>query len=103
MKNKVLPAAREEQMKLWQRVIYNKYYVDEIYDAIIRKPLDVLSTVFHKFMDVQLIDGVVNGVGSAVRSLGSVIRLAQSGNISFYITGMVMGVVLIILLTFLVK
>jgi NADH-quinone oxidoreductase subunit L len=102
IKNRVLPVNKEEQLKPWQRIIYNKYYVDEIYDFLIRKPLDVLSTGFHKFIDSQIIDGMVNGVGSFVKSAGSVIRLAQSGNISFYITGMVMGVVLIILLTFLV-
>ena len=102
IKNRVLPVNKEEQLKPWQRVIYNKYYVDEIYDAVVRKPLDFLSTGFHKFLDIQLIDGIVNGIGSLVKSVGSVARLAQSGNISFYITGMVMGVVLIILLTFLV-
>lgn len=101
MKNRVLPVNKEEQLKPWQRVIYNKYYVDEIYDFLIRKPLDVLSNIFHKFLDVQLIDGIVNGIGSGVKSLGSVVRLAQSGNIGFYITSMVLGVVLIILLTFL--
>jgi NADH-quinone oxidoreductase subunit L len=99
----VLPVEKEEQMKPWQRVIYNKYYVDELYDAVIRKPLDFLSGAFHKFLDTQLIDGIVNGIGSAVRSLGSMIRMLQTGNISFYVTGMVVGVVLIILLTFLVK
>lgn len=103
MRNGVLPVASEKQLKPWQRIIYNKYYVDEIYDAVIRKPLDSLSTGFHKFLDIQLIDGIVNGIGSSVRSIGSLVRMAQTGNISFYITGMVMGVVLIILLTFLVK
>ena len=36
-------------MKPWQRVIYNKYYVDEFYDAVIRKPLDAISNAFYKF------------------------------------------------------
>lgn len=103
IKNQVLPVNNEAQLKPWQRLIYNKYFVDEVYDAVIRKPLDFMSTAFHKFLDTQLIDGIVNGVGGAVRSIGSVIRLAQTGNVSFYITGMVMGVILIILLTFLVK
>jgi NADH-quinone oxidoreductase subunit L len=101
MKHGVKPAANEKQLKTWQRIIYNKYYVDEIYDALIRKPLDAFSNVFHKIIDVQLIDGIINGIGNSVRSIGSLIRIAQTGNISFYITGMVMGVVLIILLTFL--
>lgn len=102
MRYGVLPAKDEKEMKPWQRVIYNKYYVDEFYEFIIRKPLDAFSGAFHKFMDTQLIDGIVNGVGSLVKSTGSVVRLIQSGNISFYVTGMVIGIMLIVLLTFLV-
>jgi NADH-quinone oxidoreductase subunit L len=103
LKYKVLPAEKEEQLKPWQKLVYNKYYVDEFFDAVIRKPLDMISVAFHKFFDIQLIDGIVNGVGSAVKSIGSVIRLVQSGNIGFYVISMVIGVVFIILLTFLIK
>jgi NADH-quinone oxidoreductase subunit L len=99
----VLPAEKEEQLKPWQRLIYNKYYVDELYDKVIRKPLDVISDIFHKFVDVAMIDGIVNGVGSAVRTMGSGIRLLQQGNIGFYVISMVIGVVFIILLTFIIK
>ncbi|MDP3567629.1 NADH-quinone oxidoreductase subunit L [Sediminibacterium sp.] len=99
---KTLPIKEGDKMPGLQTVIYNKYYVDEIYDALIRKPLDVLSVVFHKFFDIQIIDGLVNGVGSFVKSLGSAIRLLQNGNIGFYITSMVIGIVFIILLTFLI-
>ncbi|MBK9285646.1 MAG: NADH-quinone oxidoreductase subunit L [Sphingobacteriaceae bacterium] len=102
IKSGVLPVQKEEQLKPWQRLIYNKYKVDEIYDALIRKPLDILSEVFHKFIDLAMIDGIVNGVGAAVRGLGSGIRLLQQGNIGFYVVGMVLGVVCIILLTFLI-
>lgn len=103
MKNKVLPAESEQKMKGWQRLIYNKYYVDELYDNLFRKPLDFLSGFFHKVFDIGLIDGIVNGVGSAVRVVGSSVRYFQSGNIGFYIMSMTMGVILILLLTFLIK
>jgi NADH-quinone oxidoreductase subunit L len=103
MKHGVEPAAKEELLKPWQRTIYNKYYVDEIYDAVFRKPLDFLSGAFHKFLDVQFIDAIVNGFGRLVTAFGNTIRLLQNGNIGFYVVSMVMGVVLIILLTFLVK
>lgn len=102
MKYKVLPAEREEQMKPWQRLIYNKYFVDEIYDAVFRKPLDGLSRFFNKFIDKELIDGLVNGVGSTVKFVGNGVRQVQSGNIGFYIMSMVLSVVLIILVTFLI-
>jgi len=101
MKYKVKPADKEEQLRPWQRVVYNKYYVDEFYDAIIRKPLDGLSKFFYKHVDTQFIDGIVNGVGSAVKGVGSSVRYLQSGNIGFYLMSMTLGVVLIVLLTFL--
>jgi len=99
---KTIPLKEGDKMPGLQTVIYNKYYVDEFYDAVIRKPLDVLSVAFHKFFDIQIIDGLVNGVGSTVKTVGSGIRLLQQGNIGFYIISMVIGIVFIILLTFLI-
>jgi NADH-quinone oxidoreductase subunit L len=103
MKYKVQPADKEEELRPWQRLVYNKYYVDEFYDAVIRKPLDGISNVFYKFFDKELIDGIVNGVGSGVKAAGSSIRYLQNGNIGFYLMSMVLSVVLIVLLTFLIK
>lgn len=103
IKHGVKPTEKEDNLKSWQKLIYHKYYVDELYDAVIRKPLDFISITFHKLLDVQLIDGIVNGIGKSVTTIGSTVRLLQTGNISFYLLSMVMGVVLVILLTFLVK
>jgi NADH-quinone oxidoreductase subunit L len=103
MKYKVLPAEREEQLKPWQRLIYHKYYVDELYDAVIRKPLDAISGMFYRVFDIGLIDGLVNGAGSSVKWIGSSVRYLQNGNIGFYLMSMVLGVVFIILLTFIIK
>jgi len=96
----MLPAESEEKMGRFQKLVYNKYYVDEFYDAIIRKPLDAISRSFSSFFDPKIIDGIVNGVGSAVTGAGSLIRKLQTGNIGFYIVGMVVGVILILLFTF---
>lgn len=103
LKNRVLPLANESELKGWQRLIYNKFYVDEIYESIIRKPIDAVSDVLYKYVDVAIIDGVVNGVGSAVKGVGSVVRLAQNGNIGFYIISMIMGIVFIVLFTLLYR
>lgn len=103
IKKKALPAPDAAQLKGWQRVVYNKYYVDELYDYLFRRPIDFLSGVLHKVFDIGLIDGVVNGVGSAVRFVGSSVRYFQTGNIGFYVMSMTLGVILILLLTFLIK
>lgn len=99
-KNNILPEANDANLKGWQKVVYNKYYVDEIYDAVIRKPLDAISSVLHKFVDLQIVDGLVNGTGSAVKSIGGLIRMLQTGNIGFYIMGMAIGLIAIIIITF---
>jgi len=99
----VLPAKNEESMKPWQRLVYNKYYVDEIYDTLIRQPLDGASKILYRVFDNQFIDGIVNGMGATVRTIGTSVRYLQTGNIGFYIMGMVLGVVFILLLTFIIK
>jgi NADH-quinone oxidoreductase subunit L len=100
--NGVLPVDSEEKLKSWQKLIYHKFYVDETYDSLIRKPLDALSTVFYKFIDIRVIDGFVNGIGNMVKGIGSGVRLVQTGNISFYVVSMVMGIILIFLFTFII-
>jgi NADH-quinone oxidoreductase subunit L len=96
IKYKVLPAEKEADMKPFQRVIYNKFYVDEFYDAIIRKPLDALSEAFYKFFDKQIFDGIVNGTGDATNWFALQLRKLQTGHIGFYIMAMVVGVITIL-------
>jgi len=84
-------------LKLPYTFLYNKLYVDEIYDATVVKPLVGGSRVLlWKVMDAGIIDGMVNGVGSRARNLGSVLRLLQSGNIRSYATWVLFGSVLVI-------
>ena len=100
--NGVLPEEKEEKLKPWQKLVYNKYYVDELYNTVITQPLDFISGIFHKVVDKQIVDGVVNGVGSTVNGIGSVVRQLQTGNIGFYVVSMVLGVILILLFTFII-
>jgi NADH-quinone oxidoreductase subunit L len=77
--------------------LYNKYFVDEIYDATVVKPLVGGSRwVLWKGADVGLIDGTVNGVGTVAQKAGGVLRLLQSGNIRSYATWVLFGSVLAI-------
>ncbi len=83
--------------KLPYQLIYNKWFVDEIYDAAVVKPVVGGSrVVLWKGVDSGLIDGSVNGVGSGARSIGSLLRLMQSGNIRSYATWVLLGSVLLI-------
>ena len=77
--------------------VYNKYFVDELYDATVVKPVVGGSrVVLWKGMDAGLIDGIVNGVGSRARDVGSVLRLLQSGNIRSYAAWVLFGSVALI-------
>ncbi len=100
IKNQILPEAKDENLKGIKKVIYNKYYVDEIYDMIITKPLNAMSDLFYKFFDKQVIDGLVNGVGSVVVGMSSIVRKAQTGHIGVYIFSMVLGIILILFYSF---
>ena len=78
-------------------LVYNKYFVDEVYDAVIVHPLVQGSeSVLWKTADAGLIDGIVNGTGTQAKGIGSVLRLMQSGNIRSYATWVVIGAVALI-------
>ena len=78
--------------------LYNKYFVDEIYDATVVKPLVGGSRwVLWKGVDTGVIDGSVNGVGARARNIGSVLRLLQSGNTRSYATWILLGSVVVII------
>jgi NADH-quinone oxidoreductase subunit L len=78
-------------------LVYNKYFVDEIYDATVVKPLVIGSReVLWKGLDASVIDGGVNGTGSLARRAGGVLRLMQSGNIRSYATWVLLGSVLLV-------
>ena len=78
-------------------LVYNKYFVDEIYDATIVKPVVGGSrVVLWKGADAGLIDGIVNGIGTAARTVGAGLRQMQSGNIRSYATWVLAGGVAVI-------
>jgi len=78
-------------------LVYNKYFVDEIYDAVVVRPLVGGSRiVLWRGADAGLIDGIVNGVGARAKGIGDVLRRAQSGNTRSYATWVAFGSILLI-------
>ena len=62
------------------RLLLNKYYVDEAYDAVVVQPIRVGSEqVLWRGFDTRVIDGAVNGAGAIVAGSASVLRLLQTG------------------------
>jgi NADH-quinone oxidoreductase subunit L len=79
------------------RVLLNKYFVDELYDATIVHPIQRASdTVLWRTVDARVIDGAVNGTGAFVRAGAAVMRLAQTGSVRAYAASLFVGVLLIL-------
>jgi NADH-quinone oxidoreductase subunit L len=81
--------------------LLNKYYVDELYAAVVVKPLLWISTnVLWKAADVAGIDGAVNGIADGARAIGDGVRRTQSGNTRSYAVWVVVGAIVIIAVIF---
>jgi len=89
---KAIPAADGTESGL-QKVIYNKYYIDELYDAVFVKPITALSKFFYSVIDFLVIDLIVEGVGKLVKTLSAEARLLQNGTTGFYLFAMVLSIV----------
>ncbi|HXM96012.1 MAG TPA: NADH-quinone oxidoreductase subunit L [Candidatus Dormibacteraeota bacterium] len=81
--------------------VFNKYYVDELYAAVIVGPLLWISTnILWKTADVALIDGTVNGIADGTTAIGDGVRHTQSGNTRSYAVWVVIGAVVIMAVIF---
>ena len=97
VKNSHVPVRDGEERAALVDISYHKFYIDELYDAIIRKPLDALSDFFYKVVDRMGIDGIVNGLGKGTIETSKGLRLLQTGNVGFYIFMMVIGIISILM------
>jgi NADH-quinone oxidoreductase subunit L len=102
VKKEHVTTLNESEFKPAFKVLYNKYYVDELYNAIIVKPLYWLSDLFYKIFDIKIVDGIVNSVGKGVDFGSRTLRLVQTGNIGFYIVAMVIGIIVMLALNLMV-
>ena len=98
------PGKADELAKSMQpayKTLLNKYYVDELYDAAVVRPLVWLSTqVFWKAADVGAIDAAVNGIASGTTAIGDGVRHTQSGNTRSYAVWVVVGAIVILGIVF---
>ena len=85
------------------KVLQNKWYVDELYDAIIVRPLKSLSVFLNNVIERSGIDGLVNGVGRGINYGSRQIRLLQSGQVGAYILMMVIGTIVLFIIQMFAK
>jgi len=92
-----LPGAIANAFKPIYTLIYNKYFVDELYDSVVVEPmLDGSRTMLWRGADVSVIDGTVNGIGKSARFIGGILKLPQSGFIRSYAAWVLLGSIVVI-------
>ena len=96
IQNLNIPKRLAEKYRFPYRVLFNKYYVDELYAKVVVNPLLSLALVLWRQFDVLVIDGIANGIASMVKGLGVVIRKTQTGYLRNYALSLVFGAMLIL-------
>ena len=86
----------------FSKTIYNKYYVDEVYTALIVKPIISLSNFFRTTLEPAL-GNVVYGLGSITNQIGNQGKKLQSGSIGLYLFAFVIGVLALVSYLFLAQ
>jgi NADH-quinone oxidoreductase subunit L len=94
---------KEEKETGLGRMLENKWYVDEMYDRIVVRPLHNAGGFFRSFIENSVIDGLVNGVGRLVNYGSRQFRLLQSGQVGNYVLLMVVSIVLIFAVQFFLR
>jgi NADH-quinone oxidoreductase subunit L len=97
-RRRLVPAAESPEPRGFAKVLYNKWYVDEIYDTAVIRPILAASRGLARFVDAYLIDGIVNGAGYGSRALGWVGSRLQTGQANSYAFALVAGVLILIAL-----
>ncbi|HEX5133726.1 MAG TPA: NADH-quinone oxidoreductase subunit L [Candidatus Krumholzibacteria bacterium] len=85
-------AAFTSRMGGFYTLVFNKYYVDELYErAIVRPGYAIADKIMYRLIDAGIIEGVVNGLGITARLVGATLRLVQSGVVRTYAFFMLIG------------
>jgi NADH-quinone oxidoreductase subunit L len=93
------PRRIAERFPLAYKLVLNKYYVDELYDATVVRPIFRLSQFSWKTIDTVVIDGVmVNGTAFATELTGDLLRFLQTGNVRNYALSVAIGILALALI-----
>ncbi|PXV60249.1 NADH-quinone oxidoreductase subunit L [Dysgonomonas alginatilytica] len=91
----------DEKITGFAKVLYNKYYIDEIYNTIFIKPIYAMSNFFNSIVE-SIITGVVFGFALIAKGLSAPAKALQNGSVGFYLSFFVVAFCLLIICLFLV-
>jgi len=94
---------REDQPSAFGKLLENKWYVDELYDNIIVRPVNKLGVIANRYFERSGIDALVNGVGRLVNYGSRQMRWLQSGQVGSYVLLMVISMLLFFVLQFFLR
>lgn len=97
MKKRTMPRSIAEKHPFSYRVLVNLWYVDELYEMLVIKPLHSLSLFLWNITDVMVIDGIVNGTANFFMWCGGILRRIQTGYVQRYAVTFVAGTVVVII------
>ncbi|GBE34744.1 NADH-quinone oxidoreductase subunit 12 [bacterium BMS3Bbin06] len=103
LRNREIPVRLAERFGFVYRVLWNKYYFDELYNLIVIRPsIFVARNILIGFTDGAIIEGIVNGVPAFIGWLGSRVRKVQDGLLQHYGTIMALGLFAILAIVMIV-
>ncbi len=85
------------------KVLADKWYIDELYNFAIVKPLQWLAKFMNSFFEKKVVDGIVNGVGRLVNYTSRQVRLLQSGLVGNYVLLMVLSMLALFIVKFFIQ
>jgi NADH-quinone oxidoreductase subunit L len=93
-----VPENLTNTFKGFYKVLWNKYYVDELYSFLFVRPTLWFADKFiEKITDIKIIEGIVNGIPALIYKIGSLIRPVQTGQLQQYAIFMILGIIVFVL------
>ena len=99
LKNNTIPS-EDAEITGFSKVLYNKYYVDEVYEAVFVKPVNAISSFFRDSIETTL-SSIIFGFGKATNNLAIQGKKLHNGSVGLYLFGFVIGVCVILTYIFL--
>lgn len=95
---KQVPAADDAPASAFKKLVYGKFFVDELYDRLFTKPFDRFSGFLQEQVDLRFLNGIVDGVGKLTTKTGQTVRLLQNGNTGMYAIAFVFAILLLFII-----
>jgi NADH-quinone oxidoreductase subunit L len=88
-----LPGLMAERSGTWYALPANRYWVDEVYDALVVRPVARIAAALWRVVDDSIVDGAVNAVWRLIGGSAAILRRVQTGHVPTYVVVFLLGVV----------